>query len=159
MNKDQLNNLLSTSEYKLIFRYKTGPSYITPSSRKYIFVIYKPKDSQKYCIYKEWRPSSWEGEPNLEYRKESDPDFYRKVLQWRNDFKIREIKQSEKVLLEIKEFPDPKSLKYETIYDGGMSDLEIDIDGFKAKYSWMMLVDEQQDFEKKIKKVIRMVKR
>ena len=159
MNKDILNTLISTPEYKLVFRYKTGPSYITPSSRKYIFELYKADNSQNTCIYKEWRPSSWEGQPNFEYKKDSDPEFYQKAIFWRNDFKIGEINQPEKVLQVIKEFPDPKSLKDEIVYDGGMSDLEIDIDGFKAKYNWMMLVYEQQDFEKRIKKVIRMVKR
>ena len=52
------------------------------------------------------------------------------------------------------EFPDPKSLREVEVYDYSMSELKIDIEGLKAEYNWMMLVDEQQDFEEKIKKIV-----
>ena len=159
-NMEFLKKRISSSVYKLMFRYESGPSYIGPTSRKYIFELYQYKTIKSMLIFKEWKPSAWEGEPyGIDRFKENDPEQYKQALNWRKWATLGIVEDDEKVLALIKELPDTATLKEKTVYDGGMHNLEINMDNFKAKYDWMMLADESKDFEERIKKVIRMVKR
>ena len=162
--KELLKKAIAEPEYKLIFRYESGPSYIEPTSRKYIFELYlyhleiEQNKTINKMIYKEWKPSAWEGEMGIERLKNFDPAQYQKALNWRKEAKVRLVKDDEKVLALIKEFPNHKSLREVEVYDYSMSELNIDIEGFKAEYNWMMLVDECKDFEERIKKIVESCK-
>lgn len=158
MNKDQLNTLITSPEYKLIFRYSAGSSWATPDSRIDVFEIYQPKDPLKFCIFKESRPGSWEEEPDYDEYSQYHPEYHKKVLSWRKDFKIGMIKQSEKLLSKIRELPTPNYLKDESVCDGDIFALEVNLSDFKAKYNWMYLV-EGKDFEKMVKNIITFSKR
>ena len=146
-----LIELITSPDYKLIFRYHTGVSFMEPESRDYIFELHRCIKDHNKLIYKQWKPSSWEKERDIETWKKHDPQSYKNMKKWGSAFNMGKVQRyTTKIMELINEFPPPESLIKYNVCDGSMSDLMIHIGRKKIKYDWMMIDESQERFEKRI---------